>query len=151
MTDWLIDFNDIRDILWLEVRELHLLYIYTYICCIVKECLSSEVHLLTALYNPTLCLLHRAWGSITKDKEKKSWTQSLTDWTCSHGGVCVRSDLPLTLFTPPPHARSLWITFSSRGISRLWVHLWLQLLSLTKYYTWAFTASFVSLFTLAYM
>ena len=46
----------------------------------VTTCLGTIVHLLTCLHDPTLCLLHRAWGGVTKDKEKmkkKSQTQSL--------------------------------------------------------------------------
>ena len=34
------------------------------------EHLNSAVHLLTGLCDTMLHLLHKAWGSVTKDKEK---------------------------------------------------------------------------------
>ena len=37
----------------------------------LKKRRGSSVHLLTALYDPTQCLVYKTWDGVTKDKEKK--------------------------------------------------------------------------------
>ena len=46
-------------------------YYYFFMNVVLYECLSSAVHLLTGLCDPTLCLLHRAVSGVTKDRKKE--------------------------------------------------------------------------------
>ena len=56
----------------------------------VTKHLDSTVYQLTALCDLTLCLLHRARGGVTKDKEKKKKVELKVweDWSRSKSDGC---------------------------------------------------------------
>ena len=102
-------------------------FLYVWLHTSVLQCTCS----FSALYNPMLCLLYKAWQGVTKDKEIEKMSNlrfegldSLTD-----GGVYVTTDFPWVLSPTPMHPT--WILLnqiladppSSKDVSRLWAHL----------------------------
>ena len=77
--------------------------------------------------------------TVSRNRTKKGRTQGLKGWTRSQMEECMSPQTLLWLYSPH-HTSSPNSTLpdpSSRGTSKLWVYLSLQLLSLTNWHRWS--------------